>query len=295
MVAASHSASAYEQAALSAVTMRLRAFPRHIGRYRIIGRLGEGGMGSVYAGLDPDLERRVAIKLLAKPIAPSARARIRMLREAQALGAISHPNVVAIYEVGVHEDAPFIAMEHVDAHTLKDWMRGDRTWRQILDVFYQCAAGLAAAHARGIVHRDFKPSNVLVSKEGRARVLDFGLARLVQDDEEEAPTDPMMSIDVASQSITLTGAVVGTPGYMAPEQHIGGLVGPGADQYAFCVAMWEALHGLRPYAGSSSSEFLAAIRRAKPLRDHVPSGMPRAIATVLRRGMRLEPRRLPSP
>ena len=283
-------ANASEHAALQAVTQRLRAFPRKIGRYLIQQRLGQGGMGAVFAGWDPELDRRVAIKLLAPSVRVTDTARLRMLREAQALAAISHPSVVSIYEVGVHEGLPFIAMEHVEAPTLRRWLRERPQWRDVLEVFLSAAAGLDAAHGRGIVHRDFKPSNAMVEAGGRVRVVDFGLARIAAFEEEEAPTDPAMDLS-ATQSVTMTGAVVGTPAYMAPEQHLGAVVGPAADQYAFCVVLWEALFGIHPWYSASSQALLGEIRDARPRKGTTPPGLPGAVRRVLRRGMRLEPRR----
>ena len=185
----------------------------HLGRYVLLARIGVGGMGEVYAAYDPELDRRVALKLLHRVRGDE------LHREARAIAKLAHPNVVAVFDIGRADDVPFVAMEHVDGVTLREWLRSPRKPTQILDAFVQAGRGLAAAHAAGLVHRDVKPSNLMIDRDGRTRVLDFGLA---------------------------DGSAGGTPGYMAPEQARGEPVDPRADQYAFCVALWEALAGERP-------------------------------------------------
>ncbi|HEY5920698.1 MAG TPA: serine/threonine-protein kinase [Kofleriaceae bacterium] len=198
-----------------------------IGHFIVRRRLGEGGMGVVLACEDADLGRAVALKLVRTDTEHPAY-RARLLREAQAMARLEHPNVVKVYEVGSDHGRLFIAMELVDGQTLSAWLRESRGWRELLDIFIQVGEGLAAAHAAGLVHRDFKPDNVLVDRSSRARVADFGLAR----------------IDVGeAKPLTKTGALMGTPGYMAPEQQFGADVDARADQYSFCVAMREALGG----------------------------------------------------
>jgi predicted Ser/Thr protein kinase len=199
-----------------------------IGHFVVRAKLGEGGMGVVLACDDADLGRRVAVKLV-RDDAEHPAYRARLLREAQAMARLEHPNVVKVYEVGSDRGRLFVAMELVDGVTLSAWLREHRrSWREVLDMFVQVGEGLAAAHAAGLVHRDFKPDNVLVDRDGRARVADFGLARI--DANEAAP-------------LTMTGALMGTPGYMAPEQQFGADVDARADQYAYCVALREALGG----------------------------------------------------
>ena len=196
--------------------------PHSIGNFRIHARLGEGGMGVVYAGRDVDLDRPAAIKLLKAELdRPEDHA--RLLREAQAMARFEHPNVVKIYGVGTDRGRLFIAMELVDGTTLAGWLEAKHSRAEILAMFAQVGEGLAAVHRAGLVHRDFKPQNVLVDRAGRARVADFGLARF--DD----------------SGLTRTGAVMGTPGYMAPEQQLGRTVDARADQYSFCVALRAAL------------------------------------------------------
>jgi tetratricopeptide (TPR) repeat protein/predicted Ser/Thr protein kinase len=227
-----------------------RELPGCLGRYELTGRLGAGAMGVVYAAHDPKLERPVALKLLNDSTASS-----RLVREGQALARLAHPNVVAVFDVGEHDGTVFIAMELVDGVTLSRWLRDQkRTRAEILDVFAQAGRGLAAAHAAGFVHRDFKPDNVLVGRDGRARVTDFGLARL---DDDPAPGSAPPSAHV--ESITRTGSLVGTPAYMAPEQLDGHTVDARADQFAFCVALFEALTGERPFDGITVTALRASI------------------------------------
>ena len=235
------------------------AKPRKVGRYELEDQLGAGAMGVVYAAFDPMLQRRVAIKLMHPEVGENGPA--RMLREARALAQLQHPNVVAVHDVGEHEGDVFLATELVDGEPLDRWQRG-RTALEIVGAYAQAARGLAAAHAMGLVHRDVKPSNVLVARDGRVRVGDFGLARRGA---VAGEIDP---------KLTREGDVVGTPAYMAPEQRAGLPVDGRADQFALCVALGEALTGKRPAAGSRPT--LAA------------RGM-RKVATALARGLRIEP------
>jgi predicted Ser/Thr protein kinase len=201
-----------------------------IGHFKVIRKLGQGGMGVVLECEDADLGRPVALKLVRNE-APAYRA--RLLREAQAMARLEHPNVVRVYEVGSDRGRVFVAMELVQGETLTSWMRQFRTWQDVVDMFVQVGAGLAAVHNAGLVHRDFKPDNVLVDRKGRARVADFGLARV----DVEGDQSPM------AQPLTRSDVVMGTPGYMAPEQHLGSNVDARADQYSFCIALREALGG----------------------------------------------------
>jgi predicted Ser/Thr protein kinase len=221
-----------------------------IGHFIVRGRLGEGGMGVVLAGEDANLGRPVAIKLVRSNVEHPAY-RARLLREAQAMARLEHPNVVKVYEIGEDKGRLFVAMELVDGVTLTDWLRHRTSWRDILAMFDQVGTGLAAAHRAGLVHRDFKPDNVLVDRQGRARVADFGLARL----DREGDASPLAA------PLTKTGVMMGTPGYMAPEQQFGGDVDARADQYSFCVALREALGG-RPLDEARWIVVPAAVRTA---------------------------------
>jgi serine/threonine protein kinase/tetratricopeptide (TPR) repeat protein len=243
-----------------------------LGRYELTERLGAGAMSVVYAAHDPKLERDVALKLL-----NDASASARLVREGQALARLAHPNVVAVYDVGDHDGTVFIAMELIDGVTLSRWLRDEkRTRSQILDVFVQAGRGLAAAHAAGFVHRDFKPDNVLVGHDGRARVTDFGLARL------DADVRPTSSPTALVTNITRAGSLVGTPAYMAPEQLDGRTPDARADQFAFCVALFEALTGSRPFDGATVSALRASIATGT-IRgaDDLPAWLRRALVRGL--------------
>ncbi|HVV85399.1 MAG TPA: serine/threonine-protein kinase, partial [Kofleriaceae bacterium] len=204
-----------------------------VGDYVVAGRIGAGGMGVVYRARDRRLERDVALKLHARVDTDAGRT--RALREATAMARLSHPNVVTVFGVGSHGDHLYIAMEFVAGEDARQWQaRGGRTWRELLELYLDAARGLAAAHRAGIVHRDFKPENVLVGRDGRVRVADFGLARK---DGDRAAVGPRLAAGSDS-------GIAGTPGYMAPEQ-LAWQAGPAADQFAFGVALAEALHGRR--------------------------------------------------
>ncbi|MBL9106737.1 MAG: serine/threonine protein kinase [Myxococcales bacterium] len=226
--------------------------PARIGRFEVRGVLGAGGMGVVYAAYDPELARRVAVKVLRER---QAGREDRAWREARALARLAHPNVVAIFEVGRHDGRLFLAMELVEGEPCDVWLRGRaRAPGEVLEVFFQAGRGLAAAHGAGIVHRDFKPSNVIVAVDGRARVVDFGLARGLGGRAEAAAADRDVAADV---DITLTraGGRPGTPRYMSPEQREGLAIDERSDQYAFCVALFEALAGDVPDATRSHPVF----------------------------------------
>ncbi len=267
---------------------------RRIGRYVVVAPIGAGAMGVVYTAYDPDLDRKVAVKLLRADHGEGAEeTRARLLREAKAMAQISHVNVVAVHDAGTFDDRVFVAMELVPGETLRAWSaRQTRSWREVLEIFAQCGRGLAAAHAAGLVHRDFKPDNVLVTPDGRAKVTDFGLARVVLEREEERtatagvddPDGPHQAPLV--RTATRTGALRGTPAYMAPEQIAGEPADARADQFGFGVALYEALAGTRPFAGRTLDELRVAVlaghvETARALRD-APSTVRRAIERMLR-------------
>jgi serine/threonine-protein kinase len=244
-----------------------------IGRYAILNRIGEGGMGFVYAAYDERLDRRVAVKLLRQR--PDADARARLLREAQALAQIAHPNVVAVHDAGETEDGHvFIAMELVEGQNLRSWAR-QRSWRQVVQAYADAGRALARMHARGLVHRDFKPENVMVDADGRARVADFGLAARADrgaGDPGDVPgaagvsPGPDEPRGLLVHTITRSGTLMGTPGYIAPEVHEGQYATPASDQYAFCVSLHEAIYGrhpdARPLTGSSTPEAQPGAKQA---------------------------------
>jgi serine/threonine protein kinase/tetratricopeptide (TPR) repeat protein len=319
-----------------------------VGRYIVIALVGRGGMGEVYAAYDPELDRKIALKLLrADREGPEGRTRI--LREAQAIAKLSHPNVVGVYDVGTHGDGVFIAMEFVEGQTVAAWIADERpSWREILAAFVAAGRGLQAAHEAGIIHRDFKPENVLIGRDGKVRVADFGLARLIDDDAgagagrpaeqpplasahppdadtiplsteadtlrlrpaeggrpardpgrdgeppDGAPPSPSPSPSAAHPSvhflnvaITRAGVVVGTPVYMAPE-HLADLpLDARSDQFSYCVALYGALYGVRPFSDSAparQAEILANEVRAPP-----PSPVPGWVRRAIARGLRARP------
>jgi hypothetical protein len=257
-----------------------------VGRFVITARLGEGGMGVVVAGHDPDLHRDVAIKLLrAGADAPGYRA--RLLREAQALARLHHPNVVSVYEVGADGDRIYVAMELVRGLTLTRWLaHRRRPWREVVAMFIAVGEGVAAVHRAGLIHRDLKPDNVLVDDTGRARVADFGLARRASDDGDAAAAASASS-PAWNAKLTRTGAVMGTPGYMAPEQQWGADVDARADQYSFCVAMRSALAAVPMSALPTIDERAPDPPRA--VVQHDWSGIPRALRDLVNRGLAYDP------
>jgi tetratricopeptide (TPR) repeat protein/tRNA A-37 threonylcarbamoyl transferase component Bud32 len=221
----------------------------HIDRYQILGAVGRGGMGEVYAAYHPDLDRRIALKVMHDSADGANERRARLLREARAIARLSHPNVITVHDAGTFEDRVYIAMEFVEGDTIDVWLRAQpRTWREILDVFIAAARGLAAAHAAGVIHRDFKPQNVMIGRDGSVRVMDFGLARL---EDEPNTYEPGLELKrpAPASTVTKSGRVVGTPGYIAPEQFRHEPLDGRADQFSFCVALHEALYGRRPASG----------------------------------------------
>ncbi len=241
-----------------------------LGRYIIVDELGAGGMGIVYSAFDPDLDRKVAVKLLRKR--QDSLARSRLLLEAQAMAKLSHPNVVTVFEVDTDSGRDFIAMEYVDGMTLADWGQGNPSAQEVLSVFVQAGRGLAAAHKAGVVHRDFKPLNVLIDNEHRVRVTDFGLAYRTSEDE--------------SSCLAKGGAIAGTPAYMAPEQYLGLTTDARSDQFSFCVALYEALSGKRPFAEDNESGNTGSKRSfSSPPRLPEAVELPGGVAEIITRGM----------
>jgi hypothetical protein len=272
------------------------------GRYQLKRLIGTGGMGAVYEALDVNLHRLVALKVLrVAPEAPHERteAASRLVREARAMAVLSHRHVVAVYDVGQDAEQVFVAMQLIDGSTLRAWLAAQpRRPLQVLRVLADAGAGLAAAHAAGLVHRDFKPDNVLISRRGTARVTDFGLARradlLADAGPERRDTDrgsrPIIVEMLAdNHTVTRTGAVVGTPAYMAPEQAQGHASDARADQFSFCVTAWEALYGQRPFAGTTWSEIYANVMRGSITEPPRGSRVPRRVERALRRGLTADP------
>jgi serine/threonine protein kinase/tetratricopeptide (TPR) repeat protein len=309
-----------------------------VGRYRVLDCIGVGGMGVVYAAYDPVLDRRVALKLLrgTKGSRGSEGRNARLLREAQALAKLTHPNVITVHDVGTWEAQVFVAMEHVEGLTLKQWLRTRRSWPELREVFVAAGRGLAAAHAADLVHRDFKPDNVLIGRDGRVRVTDFGLARWGQaapggasssslsvpkalgprkgptsERPPEKPSGPEVELRATDElrlsssgqrgsgmqpaepspvvSLTETGSLVGTPAYMAPEQYEHRTADAPADQFAFCVALYEAIHGGRPFAGRTVAELASNVLEGRMAEAQHEVEVPRAVRQALRRGLSRRP------
>ncbi len=295
-----------------------------INRFVVLGLVGRGGMGEVYAAYDPELDRKVAIKLLRTRDAVEAKS--RLLREAQAIAKLQHPNVVVVYDVGTHGDYVFIAMEFVEGKTANAWLHaGHRTRREILDTYLAAGRGLAAAHAAGMVHRDFKPDNVMVTQDGQVRVMDFGLARNVTDQEREAERsapsaeavaeaaraldaqaefDPDATMNLGqskpgvaqaqsntylSMKLTQTGAMLGTPAYMAPEQFAGRRTDERTDQFSFCVALYEALYDQRPFAGETFHALMASVKAGDVRPAQPKASVPGWMRRALLRGLMADP------
>jgi len=267
------------------------------GRYLVLERLGSGGMGVVYAAYDPELDRKVAIKIL-RPEAVQDQSRLR--REAQAMARLQHPNVIGIHDAGMEEGRAFVAMELVDGTTLAHWLDDEgRSWRDIVDIFVHAGRGLVAAHAIGLIHRDFKPANVLVGRDGRVRVGDFGLARAVDaagraseaaELAAAAATPPALA-----ETITRTGSVVGTPTYMSPEQLAGAATDAKSDQFSFCVALYRALYRERPFAGDDVASLSAEMTRGRVPTPPKDSRVPSWVRDAVLRGLSIDPeRRWPS-
>jgi len=314
-----------------------------IGRYVVLGLVGRGGMGEVYAAYDPELDRKVAVKLLrVKPGAGVSltEGRQRTLREAQAIARLSHPNVVVVFDVGTFEEKVFIAMEFVEGNTAGFWAQSQtRTWEETLKVYRAAGRGLAAAHEKGLVHRDFKPDNIMVSRDGQVRVMDFGLARQAEKApkvvainggavggggsgdgvvttqrlpapmaEPGAPIAPLdgSTLVLASSAndmrtpnletsnaamfearLTRTGAMMGTPAYMAPEQFRGLATDARTDQFAFCVALYEALYGERPFAGNTLSALTGNVLNGRIRDAPANTKVPPWVRKILLRGLRV--------
>ena len=286
-----------------------------IGRYLVLEKIGLGGMGIVYSAFDPELDRRVAIKILradvgARDAKKGGAWRARMVREAQAMARLAHPNVLPVYDVGTLDDGRvFVAMELVEGGTLGGWLRsGERTWPEIVRMFIGAGRGLAAAHAAGLVHRDFKPENVLVGRDGRPRVTDFGLVRVISTTPtpDEVPTTPPEPEpepvpvpepvpDAPSGNallhtpLTIAGTIMGTLGYMSPEQSLARPIDARSDQFSFCAALYEALYRQAAFAGANPQEMMAQVRRGIVRPPPASSPVPQFVARAVLRGLSAKP------
>jgi serine/threonine protein kinase len=246
-----------------------------IGRYRLIDKLGAGGMGVVYLAEDPELGRRIALKVVRPPWRGTAQA--DLVAEAQSMARLQHPNVVTVYDVGLDRGRVFVAMELVNGTTLRRWLAAERRgWREIVTTFIGAARGLAAAHRAGLVHRDFKPENVLIDRHGVARLCDFGLAR--------PATEHGKRSYAGASTAPERRTVAGTPLYMAPEQHDGVPVTEAADQFAFATTLWGAVFGNLPFQGTDVAE-LAVAKRLGRIAAPPRSKAPRWLVQVLQRAL----------
>ena len=278
----------------SSVTNDTLARGMLVGRYAVLGLLGRGGMGEVYAAYDPQLDRRVALKLLRhQGGAGEQRAEARLLREARAIARLSHGNVITVYDAGKFGGRVFVAMEHVEGETLSAWLAAKRrSPTKILAMFVQAANGLAAAHSAGLVHRDFKPQNVMVATDGTARVADFGLVRRVEDLEDHGDLDPIGLAAAPQVDVSLTepGELVGTPLYMSPEQFRRLPTDARTDQFSFCVALYCALYGEHPFAGPRGiAQLMAAVLAGHVRPTPNRSGVPPRLRRVIVRGLAVTP------
>jgi serine/threonine protein kinase len=266
------------------------AAPTAIARYQVEALLGAGASGIVYRGFDPQLKRAVALKLLRPELLGEGREPSeRLLREAQAMARLSHPHVVAVYDVGLHQDMVYLVMEFVDGHTLSRWLREEpRSRADILRVFAEAGRGLQAAHDKGLVHRDFKPENVLVARDGRARVTDFGLARESESWLAERQIDEPASAELYAP----TRGLIGTPAYMAPELFEGGRASAASDQFAFCIALFVALFEKHPFKageGIGLSELVTRVRGGTLQRPALFDATSERLLQVLVRGLSVAP------
>jgi tetratricopeptide (TPR) repeat protein len=273
-----------------------------IGRYLILERIGAGGMGVVYGAYDPELDRKIAVKLLRPGTRGSASSSIgeqRLMREARAMAKLAAPNVVTVHDIGTVGEHVYVAMEFVDGHTLRDWFEESPSWQEVVRVFMQAGRGLQAAHAAGMVHRDFKPDNVMLGKDGRILVMDFGLVRdgLTPTGSGDGSTTHGASDDdelvtssrTNSALITRAGAVMGTPAYMAPEQHMGLPIDPRTDQFAFCVALYEGLFGKHPFAAGTIAALAFRITDGDITPPPKSSNVPQSIKRAVLKGLSAQP------
>jgi tetratricopeptide (TPR) repeat protein len=264
-------------------------------RYLILERVGAGAMGVVYAAYDPRLDRRVALKLLRPSVAAKGKdkAQLRLLQEARAVAQLSDPHVVSVYDAGTVDGHVYVAMEYVEGTTLKAYLaERKRPWAEVLELLRAAGRGLAAAHAAGLVHRDFKPENILIGKGGRVVVTDFGLARSAALEGGDPGALPALTPAVpsfAAQDLTRTGTTVGTPAYMAPEQWRGQTVDARTDQFSFCVTAYEALFGRRPFDATTLEALREQMLGGQVNDAHRSVRLPHRVREAILRGLSPDP------
>jgi serine/threonine protein kinase/Tol biopolymer transport system component len=255
--------------------------PRKLGHYDILQKLGEGGMGQVFRGKDARLNRSVAIKILPPDVAGDPVRRDRFEQEARSLGALNHPNIVAVYDVGQSDGQAYLVSELLDGESLRAMIeRGPVSTKKLLDYATQIADGLAAAHALGIVHRDLKPENVMLSRDGRVKILDFGLAK---------QSAPRATEETATIALSQPGMVLGTVGYMSPEQVRAEAVDARSDIFSFGCVLYEMASGKQPFTGKSAADVMSAVLREDP--PEIDSTLPPALAAIVRRCLEKDPAR----
>jgi eukaryotic-like serine/threonine-protein kinase len=293
--AASTSAAGEVAASAARPAARLPEPGTSVGRYRLERVIGEGGMGVVYAARDPELDRPVAIKIIRPQLGGASETmEQRLVRESRAMAQLAHPNVLAVHDVGRTDGQVFIAMELAAGGTLGAWVTAERRgWREVVARFCLAGRGLQAAHETGLVHRDFKAENVLLTADGGVRVADFGLVGSGTDPapagEEGSALADGPPLRFSQVILTRTGARLGTPLYMAPEQHDGRRVGPAADQFAFAVALYEALYGEHPFPATTYADLLLAVHGGRVREAPEASEVPGAVREVLLRALRVDP------
>ncbi|HVZ75338.1 MAG TPA: serine/threonine-protein kinase [Polyangia bacterium] len=272
-----------------------------VGRYIVLGLLGKGGMGVVYSAYDPELDRKVALKLLRVTTRRRGEdfdaKRMRLLREAKAIARLSHPSVVVVYDVGTYEDQVFIAMELVDGLTIPRWIEAKKPkWREVLRVFVDAGEGIAAAHAADLIHRDLKPENFMVTSEGKVRVMDFGLARTIDRFNDDIPLEQtadgdgptLPGVRPPEERLTHEGNVVGTPAYMPPEQYLG-VTDERSDQFSFCVSLYEMIYGQHPFEARTPFGLTGNIQAGRVHDAPARTKVPLWLRKILLRGMRPRP------
>jgi len=261
-----------------------------LGPYRIVALLGSGGMGEVYLAHDTRLDREVAVKILPRSFAGDAGHASRFEREAKTLASLNHPNILAVHDYGQHEDFSYLVTERLEGMTLQEHLAsGPLSPRAAVRIGVQVAQGLAAAHEKGIVHRDLKPSNVFITRDGRTKILDFGLARFSE--REEIPREDQSEV-VTAECVTTPGTIIGTVGYMAPEQVRGKKTDPRSDVFSFGVILYEMLAGRRPFQGRSEADVLASILKEDPPSiNQADAYVPPVLEALVRRCLNKDPAR----
>ena len=243
---------------------------KSVAHYKIVSKIGAGGMGEVYLAEDPRLDRKVALKLLPENFSANPEGLSRFIQEAKAASALNHPNIITVHDIGESEGRHYISVEYIDGKTLRERMKERLSFEEILSICIQTAEALSAAHQAGIVHRDIKPENIMVRADGYVKVLDFGLAKL---SEPQTSGDRSDAEDSTRKFVkTNPGVVMGTASYMSPEQARGKTIDARSDVFSFGVVMYEILAGNVPFKGETMMDVISAIMNleAPPLKSWAP-------------------------